>query len=173
MLSPAALVLLFCVGRVAGVTTRFSPRLVASDEVIESKDDAEDTEEDLENAKGEEVVEVSESFSVSGLDVMEEDSDEHLVMLGRTEGAGSIDFSPPGLVKRFLVDNNATFVVQFCNWFMCAVAAIMEFPGPGLTAGVPGWGTTESAAPKGNRLNTCSSGSGSMVGRGSDWLGPV
>lgn len=163
------MVLLFCTGRVAGVTTRFSPRLVASNEVTESKDDAEDTEEDLENANGEEVVEVSESFRVSGLDVIEEDSDEHLVMLGRTD---SIDLSPPGLIGRFLGKND-TFVVQFCSWLICAVAAIMELPGPGLTAGVSGWGTTESAAPKGNRLNTCSSGSGSMVGRGSDWLGPV
>lgn len=96
--------LLFCTGRAAGITTResFSLRLAASNETTESKDDAEDTEEDLENANGEDVMELSESFNISGLDVIEEDSDELLVMLGRTEGADSIAFSPPSLIEHFL-----------------------------------------------------------------------
>jgi len=108
-------VLLFCTGRGAGDTTRkrFSLRLATSNETIESKDDAEDTEEDLEKGNGDEVVE-SESLSVSGLDVIEEDREELLVMLGWTE-------APPSL---FL----GKIAIQFfCNWLIWAVAESWSF----------------------------------------------
>ena len=94
-------------------------RLLASREPTESKDDAEDMDDDLEKANGEDDVDESESFRVSGLDVIEQDKEERRVdeehMADRTADDSRRAFSPPDLAKHFFDKSVRSSVVYLCN----------------------------------------------------------
>lgn len=118
VLSPVSLVLGRCPGRAAGEMTRevLLHRLPLSKEPTESNDDAEDMDDDLENANGEDVVDESESFMVSGLDVIEQDKEERLLnIVHRTADDGGRAFSPLDFTGHFLDKKAISSVVHLCN----------------------------------------------------------
>lgn len=85
-------------------------RLAPSREPTESKDDAEDIDDDLEKANGDDVADESESFIVSGLEVIEQDKDDRRVNIvdRMADDAGR----GPG----HLLDKKAiSSVVHLCN----------------------------------------------------------
>lgn len=132
--------LLRCPRAVAGEITLMPllQRLPVSIDPTESNDDAEEMEDDLEKAKGEDVADESESFKVSGLDVIEHDKDVRLDNIVDLAAHCDKVFSPLDLPVHFFVRNVMSSVVHLCSWLNCAAAAaeLIALPDPNLTAGV-------------------------------------